>query len=635
MVVRRRTPVPVRSGEPTGKIRDLRQSMPSRTSENSVAAEQTGSPALHDAAVEISRILRAARVDAPLRVKAVAALLLALQTPTAAGGLQTLAQLNARIGGAIGRLPLAPAVAQALRRALRLDAHFSGMLPHLDRIASLLADALAERAGPVDAFSVFYEAFLRYGSDNNALGIVFTPAHIARFCASLVGVTAADRVIDLACGTGSFLVAARQQARLEGGTGEGPLLAGFDPNPTVWALAVLNAVAAGSAAGAIERESCLTPASRKSVARGFTRAFLNPPFSQGSEPERDFIDATMEALEAGGRAAVLVKAGIFADEDHAAWRAAFQRRHSVLAVIAVPDDVFYPTSAPAAILIAEAHRRQAPQAMVMMARVANDGFEKLKNRRVARAGCELPEVARCFAAARAGRPFSSPLTGMVSAAQLAGSTEWSPHEWLPQQAGDRAVEQRDALVALLGAVADHPELSASVLAEFGAQWRLLPPLRLKQTAALGDFFHIENGRSAGERHYGDGGVAYVSSSGMMNSIVRLIDAPPEEVFHGGGITVTAFGQASVQPWPFAARGNGGSAVRVLRPRFAMGDAELLWFAAQINAQRWRFFYARMAIKSRIERLVVASPAHRLPVLTPSMAARVQAMQTRLDELCRL
>ena len=36
------------------------------------------------------------------------------------------------------------------------------------------------------------------------------------------------------------------------------------------------------------------------------------------------------------------------------------------------------------------------------------------------------------------------------------------------------------------------------------------------------------------------------------------------------------------------RGNGGSAVRVLVPRFNMSVRELIWFAAQINAQRWRF-----------------------------------------------
>ena len=59
-----------------------------------------------------------------------------------------------------------------------------------------------------DFLGLFYEAFLRYGYDNNALGIVFTPRHITNFCAHLTSPTMSDRVMDVACGTGGFLVAA-------------------------------------------------------------------------------------------------------------------------------------------------------------------------------------------------------------------------------------------------------------------------------------------------------------------------------------------------------------------------------------------------------------------------------------------
>lgn len=99
--------------------------------------------------------------------------------------------------------------------------------------------------------------------------------------------------------------------------------------------------------------------------------------------------------------------------------------------------------------------------------------------------------------------------------------------------------------------------------------------------------------------------------------------------------MTAFGQAAVQPWPFLARGNGGSSVRVLLPRFAIDAAELLWFAEQINAQQWRFFYARMAIKSRLERLLVSSPKSPLPPLRPSIAERVREFERGLSKLSTL
>ena len=121
------------------------------------------------------------------------------------------------------------------------------------------------------------------------------------------------------------------------------------------------------------------------------------------------------------------------------------------------------------------------------------------------------------------------------------------------------------------------------------------------------FFEVRNGRSTGEKNYREGTIPYISSGDATNSIISLKDDDSAEIFETGGITVTAFGTAALQPWPFLARGNGGSSVRVLLPKYRMTISHLVWFAAQINMQRWRFFYARMAIRSRIRRLRVTAP----------------------------
>lgn len=114
----------------------------------------------------------------------------------------------------------------------------------------------------------------------------------------------------------------------------------------------------------------------------------------------------------------------------------------------------------------------------------------------------------------------------------------------------------------------------------------------------------------------------------------MIDADSDEIFPGGGLTVTAFGLACIQPWPFAARGNGGSSVRVLLPRYNMSFRELLWFAAQINAQRWRIFYARMAIKGRLARLLVRTPPVRIPDTGMSIAQRAVLGRQTIERLSR-
>ncbi len=602
---------------------------------------------LQDAAIEISRILRDAKVDAPLRPKALAAILAAAtQGPIDAQGRAALARLNRQVARALAASRLENAVRRKLIPALRLAGpDFARLGPFLPRIVGVLQGLQlnGKHASDIDFLGIFYEAFLRYGYDNNALGIVFTPRHITRFCVELLGVSASDRVVDIACGTGGFLVAAHEAMQAAPAHGPGRNCAGgihgCDTNATVWALATLNLLfrSRGKEHSQIELGSCFEPCRRRAMRRRFTRAFLNPPFSQDAEPESDFIDATMEALAPGGRCAVVVKTGIFADDEHRDWRRDFLRQHRLLAVISLPEELFYPTAAPTSILIAEAHVPQPPDAAVLVARIWNDGFEKLKNRRVECSGCELPEVKRAFADFLAGRPERSRLATALTASKLLDGSEWSAQQWLPQPPlaeADLRSRRDEVVKEILRCVTEFPELADSLCDQFGEPWAKLPLLPNGKTAALAEFFRIENGRSAGEKHFSDGTVAYVSSGGNNNSIVRLVDCEPAETFAEGGLTVTAFGHATVQPWPFAARGNGGSSVRVLLPRFRMNFADLAWFATQINAQEWRFFYARMAIKSRIERLVVKSPPRTCQLPYGDIASRVRKFRTCFDDLSR-
>lgn len=593
-----------------------------------------------DAAIELSRVLRACKVEAPLRPKVIGSLVLAMSHGEIdAAPDQALGSVNDLVVAAIAKArDLIPDRKRQFADALRLSgADFNRLAPSLGRAVNVLRrlNVAAVMETDADFLGTFYEAFLRYGYDNNALGIVFTPRHITRFCVELTGATASDRVLDIACGTGGFLVAAfdRMMSRASSPRAVSKIkrsLHGFDTNPTVWALAMLNMFFRGDGKSNIVCASCFESEIKDSISERFTRAYLNPPFSQHNEPERDFIDAALEALEPDGILAAVVKAGIFADDDHKSWRRELSRRHSPLAVISLPEDLFYPTAAPTSIVVARAHRPLGPSDRVLMARVWNDGFEKLKNRRIAREGNQLPEVADAFARVRRGLVPSTSLATVVLGEQLVDGGELSPQEWLPQPVSTPAITEdleREVIAAIVRAVALLDGLGDAILNDFGARWKAeLPPLPLHESSAISTFFKVRNGRSRGERHYSDGGFPYVSSGDSSNSIIRLVDTDASEVFASGGITVTAFGQACVQPWPFVGRGNGGSAVRVLEPRFNMSVREMVWFAAQINAQRWRFPYSRMAIKSRLERLRVTSPEERLVDSHPSLAKRIARFQ---------
>lgn len=602
-----------------------------------------------DAAIEVSRVLRTAKVEAPLRPKVIGALVLAMYAgDVAVHPTEALASVNALITQTIETTSNLPEVIKkTLLDALHLSgADFNRLAPFIGYIVNILRRLNIRSVIHTDAdfLGMFYEAFLRYGYDNNALGIVFTPRHITRMCVALTGVGVQDRVIDIACGTGGFLVAAFDVMMTKAKSNAAIAkvknsFAGFDTNPTVWALAMLNMFFRGDGKSHLLNTDCFDAEAFQAVQGSYTRAYLNPPFSQETEPEHRFIDRAMEALEPEGIIATVVKAGIFADDEHRGWREQFLRQHRLRAVISLPEDIFYPTAAPTSIMIAEAHVPTSHKDTIFLARVWLDGFEKLKGRRIERGTNQIPEVIEVYHAFLTGQSVTSSLVTTIDAAQLKDGREWSPQEWLPQPPVMSEQEldtlQSEALQHIFQAIVALPELASKVLPDFAATWASYPSLPLDTEGPLADFFEILNGASSGEKNYIEGEYPYISSGDLNNSIIRMIDANPKEVFPQGGLTVTAFGLACIQPWTFVARGNGGSSVRVLIPKYAMSFRELLWFAAQINVQRWRIFYARMAIKGRLARLTVRTPPVSMPDRGATIAERAAICKQTLDSLGKI
>ena len=562
-------------------------------------------PASHefiDAAIELSSILRTAKVEAPLRPKVIGAMVTAIYQGTIdTNPSQALASINGLVDQTVqSSIDINNEKKSNLIDGLRLlGTDFHRLAASINRVVAILRrlNVKSVLQTDTDFLGMFYEAFLRYGYDNNALGIVFTPRHITRFCVELLGATPSDRVIDIASGTGGFLVAAYDMmiraARSPAAVNKvKSSLYGFDTNPTVWSLATLNMFFRGDGKSHIEHGSCFEQANRDAVRGQFTRAFLNPPFSQEGEPERDFIDAAMDALEPEGLLAAVVHAGIFADDDNRNWRREFLRRHTLLCMISLPENLFYPTAAPTSIIIARAHVPLATPDNIMMARISNDGYVKLKSRRVETPGSQLAEIKTDFEQFILGRSLSSELATMISGISVRNGEEWSPQQWLsqpPATEGEVIALQIATVQSIYQAVAHFPDLAEEALPEFGSEWSSRDDLPLNAKGKVDKFFTVINGKSTGEKNYADGSLPYVSSGDASNSIVRLVAKVDDEAFEDGGLTVTAFGTAAIQPWPFMARGNGGSSVRVLLPKYNMSFRELAWFAAQINNQRWRFF----------------------------------------------
>lgn len=596
-----------------------------------------------DAAIEVSNILRTAKIETTLRPKVVGAITTALYYGDIdISTKDILGDINKMAASAINESEhFSNQKKKLLIEAIKLgENEFNRLSPYAFRIISILKrlNVKAVLQSDADFLGMFYEAFLRYGADNNAMGIVFTPRHITRLCVDMVGVEIGDLVIDITCGTGGFLVSAFDALKRESLNDQSRELArvsvyGFDTNPTVWALSCLNMFFRGDGKSHIEPVSSLDEKSKAAVKGKFKRAFLNPPFHQENEPERDFIDASMQALMQGGLFAGVIYAGVFADEENSSWRAKFMREHTILGMISLPDELFYPNaSAITTIMIARAHYPQPEGSKIFIGRISNDGYEKLKGKRVECAGSQIPYIKESFKKFLQGEEPNNEYAVCVPSELLKNGAEYSPQQYLPQaQLTNSDIDKinNNTLMSLFKAVTSFPDITDSLYEDFSIPEKK-KNLPLNKKEKLSYFFEVSTGKSAGLKGYTSGIVPYVSSGDNTNGIVGLVTENSTELCDGC-ITVSAFGTAYLQPWKYMARGNGGSSVRVLVPKYNMTIRELFWFIAQINSQKWRFTYARQAIKRRLEKLEVVSPEKRL-VDPIDITKRIGDFKNRLSEL---
>ena len=602
-----------------------------------------------DVAIELSSILRSAKIEPSLRPKVLGAVITALywgEIDLEDGA--ELKSINTLVAEAIQSTDhFEETKKEQLIEALKLTiGDYNRLSNKIGKIVFLLKrlNIKSVLQTDTDFLGLLYEAFIRYGYDNNSLGIVFTPRHVTKYCAELIDITAQDKVIDIACGSGGFLVAAFDRmirtAKEIGVSTETvrESLYGFDTNPTVWSLAALNMFFRGDGKSHIENASCFDPKSRDSTKGKFTKALLNPPFSQEEEPERDFISAAMDSLQTLGVMAVVVKSGIFADDDNARWRYEFLKQHTLLGMISLPGDLFYPTAVDTTIMIAKAHRPQNKNDSIFMSKIWNDGFKKLKGKRVEAEGSQLPEVLEQFKRFMKGEEPNSQLVTTIKAEQLMEiGAEFSPEQYLSQPDflnNEQAYYIENVTRSILTSSICVEELADEVIDSFPMAEYALPNIPYGKSGTVETFFTVAGGKSRGESNYLAGSCPYVSSGDPQNSIIRLVRDVEGEVFRQGAITVTCFGQAYVQPWRFMARGNGGSAVRVLLPKYRMTYAEIAWFAAQINMQKWRFFYGRMAIQRRLKELEIQAPHQKLEDSESSIAEKIRALSDRFADIMK-
>ena len=266
--------------------------------------------------------------------------------------------------------------------------------PHLCHILRLLN--ITTLTAEHDYLGQLYETFFRF-TGGNTIGQFFTPRHITQFMAAMVDVSKSDVLVDPACGTGGFLIAALNRMIGDSHLTESQInamvkthLKGFESEPITAALCVANMILRGDGKTGVIKGDCFThpeyPEDEATITLG------NPPFphKKTDDPPEKFIDRGLEALRARGALAMIVPSSLLVKASKKKWRTRTLKGNTLEGVITLPSDLFAPyASSTTAILILEKGTPHPEDHSTFFCRIDNDGYRLKKNTRIEHPGEEL------------------------------------------------------------------------------------------------------------------------------------------------------------------------------------------------------------------------------------------------------
>lgn len=232
----------------------------------------------------------------------------------------------------------------------------------------------------LDLFGLAYERFFPEVFKAER-GQYFTPRPLVELMADLADIRSGDRVLDPTCGSGTFLVVAKNR---------GADVDGIEVDPELVALCRLNLALHGANPRSVRQADLF----RDPVEDQWDVILANPPFSvridhpdalarfslaQGRgrvASDTLFLQAAHDRLRPGGRLAVVLPRSILSNDSYSWLRQWLGARFVRRAVVSLPEGVFRPfggTAARAAILVLE--KLPAPMGPFSIGVVENPGYD--------------------------------------------------------------------------------------------------------------------------------------------------------------------------------------------------------------------------------------------------------------------
>ena len=498
----------------------------------------------------------------------------------------------------------------------------------------------AMRSG-ADWLGTFYEVFLKYARWAQDLGIVLTPRHITRFAARAVGIGANDIVYDPTCGTGGFLVAAFEEVKRNCGVEQidefkRNSVFGLEQDDGIAALAIVNMIFRGDGKNNIEQANCLaqnlipksgnngirtaTFSKEKSKRPPVTRVLMNPPFSLKRDKEYAFVDHALNQMVQGGILFSILPYSVMAKSGAAkTWRENLLKKHTLLSVITLPIDIFYPVSCPPVGIFVKQGIPHEKQNKVLWVRAETDGHLKSNKKRLP-SNLTTNQLKDCLPIVRSF--LDNPGISVDSKPRFIISTPVNFKDDLFELVPEVYLEQeKPCLSNLLDRINSVMGDASAFLVRNFLDKLLKVNFSLHKNSSftndleidsmewaefrLDKLFTLNRGNFHSLKHLANGNIVTVSRTEINNGVVGYLEQPEGSTLHSPGrITVsTVTGDAFVQVAIFQATDN----VIVCEPKKPMRPTSSYFIAAMINRQKWRYSYGRQPYKGKLSKLSISLP----------------------------
>ena len=219
-----------------------------------------------------------------------------------------------------------------------------------------------------DVMGDFYNEFAKYsGADQQALGIVLTPHHIADFMGDLLDINESDTILDICCGTGALPIAARRFSTNH--------IISVEYQERMMALCLANMIMRSYNSTLYVGDSFGEQLLGTIKEQKPTKMIINPPYAQEGYPELGFVKRGLDQLVEGGLGVAIVpmSCAIKSDNLIKSLKKEILDKHQLVATFSMPDQLFYPVGVVTIVMLFRAHTPHEDNSF--FGYMKDDGFE--------------------------------------------------------------------------------------------------------------------------------------------------------------------------------------------------------------------------------------------------------------------